>query len=72
VAVEVEDNGPGVPEEDLAKLFERFWRASEVPGGCGLGLAIVAQIALRHGGTAQATGVQPHGLRVRVSLPTAT
>jgi two-component system sensor histidine kinase TctE len=52
-------------------MFERFWRASEVPGGCGLGLAIVAQIAQRHSGKAEVISVQPRGLRVRISLPQA-
>ena len=70
-AVEVEDNGPGVPEADRDRMFERFWRASEVPGGCGLGLAIVAQIAQRHSGKAEVISVQPRGLRVRISLPQA-
>ena len=37
----VEDNGPGLSEADMAHVFQRFWRASELPGGCGLGLAIV-------------------------------
>jgi len=69
--LEVEDNGPGLSPADLAHVFERFWRASELPGGCGLGLAIVAEIAHRHGGTATAQAVQPQGLRVRLSLPLA-
>jgi two-component system sensor histidine kinase TctE len=66
--LEVEDNGPGLSDTELAHLFERFWRASELPGGCGLGLAIVAEIAQRHGGSASAQVVQPHGLRIRLSL----
>ena len=67
--VEVEDNGPGLTTQDLSHAFERFWRASELPGGCGLGLAIVQEIARQHGGTAQAIGVSPQGLKVRLSLP---
>lgn len=67
--LEVEDNGPGVAAADLSHLFERFWRASEMPGGCGLGLAIVAEIAQRHGGSVQALSVAPQGLRVRLTLP---
>jgi two-component system, OmpR family, sensor histidine kinase TctE len=67
--LEVEDNGPGLLEADLPQVFERFWRASELPGGCGLGLSIVAEIALRHGGSAVAVNVLPHGLRLRISLP---
>ena len=67
--LEVEDEGPGVQDADLPHLFERFWRASELPGGCGLGLAIVAEIAQRHGGSVQAHTRTPPGLVVRVVLP---
>ncbi|MDO8457797.1 MAG: sensor histidine kinase [Burkholderiaceae bacterium] len=67
--VELEDNGPGMSELELPHAFERFWRASELPGGCGLGLAIVREIARQHGGTVQAEAVQPHGLKIRISLP---
>ncbi|MEO8118474.1 MAG: sensor histidine kinase [Rhodoferax sp.] len=69
--IEVEDNGPGLSQANLQHVFERFWRASELPGGCGLGLAIVAEIAHRHGGSATALAVQPQGLRIRLSLPLA-
>lgn len=65
----VEDNGPGLRADQLAHVFERFWRASELPGGCGLGLAIVAEIAQRHAGEAVALPVSPHGLRVELRLP---
>jgi two-component system sensor histidine kinase TctE len=67
--LEVEDNGPGLSPSDLERVFERFWRASELPGGCGLGLAIVAEIAQRHRGKASASTLQPTGLRIRLSLP---
>ncbi|WP_296530701.1 sensor histidine kinase [Rhodoferax sp.] len=66
--LEVEDDGPGLAAPELPHLFERFWRASELPGGCGLGLAIVAEIAQRHGGSASAQALKPHGLRVRLHL----
>jgi two-component system sensor histidine kinase TctE len=64
----VEDNGPGLSNEDMAHVFQRFWRASEQPGGCGLGLAIVQEIARRHGGEARVERVQPQGLRVELRL----
>ena len=64
----VEDNGPGLSEADMAHVFQRFWRASELPGGCGLGLAIVQEIARRHGGEATAENMQPHGLRITLNL----
>ena len=67
--IEMEDNGPGLSADNLRHVFERFWRASALPGGCGLGLAIVAEIAQRHGGTATALTVQPQGLQIRLSLP---
>ena len=67
--VEVEDTGVGVKESDRPKLFERFWRASELPGGCGLGLAIVAEIAQRHAGSVQAIPTQPRGLTIRLEFP---
>lgn len=67
--VEVEDTGSGVKESNLPKLFERFWRASELPGGCGLGLAIVAEIAQRHAGSAHSIPTYPHGLTIRLELP---
>lgn len=69
VVLEVADNGPGLSEQDFPHVFERFWRASDVPGGCGLGLAIVAEIAQRHGGHAQVLAARPRGLRVQLRLP---
>ncbi len=65
----VEDDGPGVLPAHLTDLFARFWRGSDQPGGCGLGLSIVEEIALRHGGRTLAEPVAPHGLRVGVLLP---
>ncbi|MDR3095681.1 MAG: sensor histidine kinase N-terminal domain-containing protein [Paraburkholderia sp.] len=46
---EVVDNGPGIPEEDLGRVLDRFYRANHVPGtGSGLGLSIAMRIAQRH------------------------
>jgi two-component system sensor histidine kinase TctE len=67
--LEVSDNGLGLTEQELPHAFERFWRGSELPGGCGLGLAIVSEIAQRHGGRASASAVHPKGLRVQMCLP---
>jgi len=70
VAIEVSDDGPGVPPEALPHIFERFYRAgSQGTRGSGLGLAIAAEIAAAHGGTAEAARAFPRGLRVRLSLP---
>jgi signal transduction histidine kinase len=51
VAVHVLDQGPGMSEEELARAFDRFWRAGSTTGGSGLGLAIVSQLALASGAT---------------------
>jgi two-component system, OmpR family, sensor histidine kinase TctE len=64
----VEDNGPGLSTDDLAHVFQRFWRASQQPGGCGLGLSIVREISRRHGGDAAVELVAPRGLRVVLHL----
>jgi two-component system, OmpR family, sensor kinase len=71
VVVEVSDDGPGVPAEGLARIFDRFYRAGAPSGrrGSGLGLAIVSQIAAAHQGTATAAPNHPHGLRVTLTLP---
>jgi two-component system sensor histidine kinase TctE len=50
--LQVEDNGPGIPEDEREKVLERFYRPEGAPGtGCGLGLAIVNEIALAHDAT---------------------
>ena len=67
--LEVSDNGGGVPPDQLDAIFDRFRRATHEGTGCGLGLAIVREIATRHGGTAQAFAATPHGLCVRIDLP---
>jgi two-component system sensor histidine kinase TctE len=72
VRLEVADNGPGLAAHDVPRVFERFWRASDLPGGCGLGLAIVSEIAQRHHGQAASVPAQPHGLRVQMWLPAIT
>ena len=70
--LEIEDNGPGLNPEQLEHIFERFWRGSDLPGGCGLGLSIVAEIALKHGGKVNALAAHPHGLCVQIILPLHT
>jgi two-component system, OmpR family, sensor kinase len=71
VTIEVSDDGPGVPPDQLPHIFERFYRAGTRSGGSGsgLGLAIAAEVASAHGGTAQAAPAAPHGLRVTLALP---
>jgi len=66
--LEVEDDGPGIPEEERVRVFERFYRiASGEHEGNGLGLAIVEEIARAHGATIELTaGSGGRGTRVRV------
>ncbi|WP_425260475.1 sensor histidine kinase [Rubrivivax sp. RP6-9] len=67
--LEVADNGPGIAPDQLEAVFGRFYRATHEGSGCGLGLAIVREIATRHGGRAVALPAQPRGLRVQLWLP---
>jgi two-component system OmpR family sensor kinase len=71
VTLVVSDDGPGVPAEQLPKIFERFYRgpAPSFRSGSGLGLAIAAVVAAAHDGTAEAVLNDPHGLRVTLTLP---
>jgi len=69
--VEVDDNGPGLPPELHQQVFDRFVRVANDGNGCGLGLAIVQEIAQRHGGSARLESLQPHGLRAVLRLPVA-
>ncbi|MGH3977891.1 MAG: sensor histidine kinase [Pseudonocardiaceae bacterium] len=69
--LEVGDSGPGIAEQDLPYVFERFYRSSAartLPGS-GLGLAIVAQVAGRHGGTVRAGGTSGGGAMLTLQLP---
>ncbi len=66
----VEDDGPGIREEDLGHVFERFWRGAGAPaGGSGLGLAIASWIVDGHDGEIQATNGDPVGAKFTVRIP---
>ena len=70
--LEVSDTGPGIPEEDRERIFDRFYRADAARGegeGTGLGLSIVRAIAVAHGGEVAAESRQEGGSRFRVELP---
>lgn len=69
-SVEVDDEGPGVREEDMPHVFDRFWRAPGAPsGGTGLGLAIAKWIVDRHGGRIGVANRVGGGAAFRVELP---
>jgi two-component system sensor histidine kinase TctE len=71
VTLVVADDGPGVPADQRERVFERFQRGVEEGNdGCGLGLAIVREIALRHGGTAKLVEA-PTGARFEMVFPSA-
>ena len=68
----VVDDGAGVDQADLPRLFERFYRAdrSRASRGTGLGLAIVKHVVASAGGTVEARGGRGQGLEIRCSFPT--
>lgn len=74
VQVRIRDQGPGVPQKDLALIFEPFYRVDAArghrrQGGEGLGLAIAARAVAAHLGTIRAANAAPGGLEVLISLP---
>jgi two-component system, OmpR family, sensor histidine kinase ArlS len=75
VLIEVRDEGIGIPEEDLTKVFDRFYRVdkarSREKGGYGLGLAIASKLIYNYGGTIEAKKNQPAGTIIYVSLKKA-
>ncbi|XYH95703.1 ATP-binding protein [Sorangium sp. So ce1128] len=73
VVLRVDDDGPGIPEQDRARVFERFTRVassrSRDAGGAGLGLALVQRITDQHGGAVRAGRSPQGGARLEVRLP---
>jgi len=72
--IRVRDHGPGISDEDLPFVFDRFYRAQSARGmpGSGLGLAIVRQVAEAHGGSVRAEPADGGGTLMRLTLPPAT
>ncbi len=75
LAILIRDGGPGVPDKDLERIFEPFYRVAESrdrdTGGEGIGLAITAQVMKAHGGSAEAANGEGGGFEVRLNLPPA-
>lgn len=71
VVLTAADDGAGVPEETLPRLFERFYRAdaARTSRGTGLGLAIVKRVVVAAGGEVEADGGRGRGLRIRATFP---
>ncbi len=73
VHIDVIDTGPGIPQDHLNRIFERFYRIDSARtregGGTGLGLAIVKHLAEAHGGTVQAKSKLGVGTTMRIQLP---
>jgi signal transduction histidine kinase len=73
IALSVADHGPGIPENDLERIFERFYRVDKSrtrdPGGTGLGLSIVKHLVELNGGHVAVANRQPHGALFTILLP---
>jgi two-component system sensor histidine kinase CpxA len=73
VSIVIEDRGPGVPEAELSRIFEPFYRVAECrdrdSGGTGLGLALTAGVVRLHRGEVNASNRAQGGLRVEIKLP---
>ena len=70
--ITVTDDGPGVPTEELSKLFGVFYRtdkARKTKEGSGLGLAITAKYISLMGGTIEASNAKPQGLQITITIP---
>lgn len=71
--IEIQDDGPGIPNSEKSKVFEPFYRTDEAREsdrqGMGLGLSIARSIILAHGGTIELFDREPRGLNVHIFLP---
>jgi signal transduction histidine kinase len=73
VTIAVKDSGIGIPEEELPRIFERFYRCdpSRSEAGIGLGLSFARAVARAHGGDIKVTSTPGQGSKFSVTLPAA-
>ncbi|MGE0123723.1 MAG: sensor histidine kinase [Vicinamibacterales bacterium] len=73
VAIDVEDRGPGIPDDELPRVFDAFYRGRQARDGeidgSGIGLNVVYQVVRSHGGRIRVTRAEPHGTRFTVHVP---
>jgi two-component system sensor histidine kinase CpxA len=72
VTIAIVDQGPGVPEDKLVRLFDPFYRLDQSNTGAGLGLNIALQAVQMHEGKISASNSTPHGLNVKITIPIQT
>ncbi len=72
VVLRVDDDGPGIPEDERARVVERFYRRVHDGEGCGLGLPIVREIAARHGARFVLEASPAGGVRATVRFPSSS
>ncbi|GAV19488.1 two-component system, OmpR family, phosphate regulon sensor histidine kinase PhoR [Mariprofundus micogutta] len=72
-SIVIEDQGSGIPEKELSRVTERFYRVDKArtrkDGGHGLGLSIVKELVEKNDGQLQLSNIEPHGLRAEIKLP---
>jgi signal transduction histidine kinase len=73
VVIEVEDHGPGIPEDELPRVFDAFYRGKRARDGhvdgSGIGLNVVYQVVRSHGGRIRVSRAEPQGTRFTVQVP---
>jgi two-component system phosphate regulon sensor histidine kinase PhoR len=76
IAISVRDEGPGIPKQDMDRIFERFYKVDKArergAGGTGLGLSIARNIVQGHGGRIWAESVESDGATITFTVPVAT